>query len=102
MRLDFSKLEGFEWDSGNLEHIKKHRVNYQECEEAFLNRPFILSKDKAHSQIEERYQVLGKSNIERFLFLAFTIRSNKIRMISARDQNRKEKKEYQATGGEKR
>ena len=42
MVFDSSKIEGFEWDRGNLEHIKIHNVSYRECEDAFLNKPFIV------------------------------------------------------------
>lgn len=99
--FDPSKIEGFEWDQGNLEHIKKHNVGYKECEEIFFNTPLRVNKDKTHSQIEERLQALGKTNKERSLFIAFTIRENKVRIVSARDQNKKERKIYQ-NGGEKK
>ncbi|MFX0195841.1 MAG: BrnT family toxin [Candidatus Hodarchaeota archaeon] len=38
--------------------------------------------------------MLGKTDNERLLFVVFTIRSNKIRVISARDMNRKERRLY--------
>ena len=47
-----------------------------------------------HSQ-EKRYHVLGRSDAGRILFLVFTIRSNKIRIISARDQSKKERQIYE-------
>lgn len=100
MAFDLSKIEGFEWDNGNLEHIEKHDVGYKECEEVFFNKPLIVNKDKEHSQIEQRWEVLGRINKGRLLFIAFTIRKSKIRVISARDQNKKERKIYQ-NGGEK-
>lgn len=100
MKSDFSRLERFDWDKGNLGHIKKHRVNFRECEEVFLNRPLVLTRDETHSQIEERFRLFGKSNKGRLLFLIFTVRGSKIRVISARDQNKKEKGEYRKTGGE--
>ncbi len=95
MKIDFSLLEGFEWDKGNLVHIKKHRVDYRECEEVFVNAPFRLNEDKEHSGVEERLQVLGQTNVGRKLFLSFTIRNNKIRIISVRDQNKKERRGYE-------
>lgn len=98
--FDLSKIEGFEWDHGNLEHIRRHDVNYKECEEVFFNKPLRMNKDEMHSQIEERLQVLGKTNKERLLFIAFTVRRDKIRVVSARDQNKKERKNYQ-NGGER-
>lgn len=98
--FDLSNIEGFEWDKGNLEHIKKHNVHYRECEEAFFNKPLVVNEDETHSQTEERFRVYGKTNEERSLFMIFTIRNNKIRVISARDQSRKERKEFQEAGGE--
>lgn len=102
MNLDFdlSKLEGFQWDKGNLEHIKKHNVNYRECEESFLNKPIIVNKDETHSQKEDRFRVYGRTDKKRLLFIIFTIRINKVRVISARNQNKNERKEFQETGGE--
>lgn len=102
MALDFdlSKLEGFEWDKGNLKHIEKHNVNYRECEEAFLNKPLIVNGDETHSQTEERFRVYGKTNKSRLLCVIFMIRDNKIRVISARNQNKKERKEFKEAGGE--
>ena len=101
MVFDFSKLEGFEWDKGNLEHIQKHNVTPKECEGAFFNKPFILNEDEAHSQTEERFRVYGQTNKSRLLLIVFTLRNNAVRVISARDQNKKERKEFKKAGGEK-
>ena len=100
MNFDFTKIEGFDWDKGNLEHIQKHKVKVKECEEAFFNKPLIVNEDDSHSQTEERLRVYGQTNKSRLLFMIFTIRNNKIRVISARDQNKKERKEFQKVGGE--
>jgi uncharacterized protein len=99
MEIDFSKLEGFDWDEGNLIHIKKHKVEFSECEEVFNNAPFVL-EDKTHSGKEKRLQTLGKTSSGRGLFISFTIRKNKIRPISARDQNKKERIKMNELGGE--
>jgi uncharacterized DUF497 family protein len=86
---------GFDWDRGNLlKNWEKHRVAFWECEEVFLNQPLLLSDDTGHSGGETRFYALGKTESERALFLAFTVRQKKIRVISARDMNRREKKEY--------
>ncbi|MBI3290070.1 BrnT family toxin [Candidatus Microgenomates bacterium] len=98
--FDFSKTTGFEWDKANIEHIKKHDINYRECEEAILSEPLITNNDETHSQIEERFRAYGKTNNKRLILIIFTIRNNKIRVVSARDQSRKERKEFQETGGE--
>ena len=100
MAFDLSKIEGFEWDRGNLGHIKIHDVSYRECEDAFLNKPFVINEDEAHSQTEERFRAYGQTNKRKLIFIIFTIRNNRIRVISSRSQNKKERKEFEETGGE--
>ncbi len=91
----FSAAE-FEWDRGNIEkNWERHRVAYVECEEVLLNGQFIVSEDMAHSASEDRYRVLGKTDEGRILFLAFTLRGGKIRVITARDAHKKERKAYE-------
>ena len=93
--FDFSRIVGFDWDRGNKQkNWDKHQVDFRECEEVFFNRPLITGKDKTHSTHETRYYALGRTDASRPLFLAFTIRSNKIRIISAREQTSKEWQRY--------
>jgi len=90
--------EGFEWDEGNHDknHIK-HDVRHWECEQVFFNRPLLLQEDEKHSQHEKRHYVLGKTDENRKLFIAFAIRNRLIRIISARDMSRKERRIYEQT-----
>ena len=97
--VEFNKVEAFEWDKGNLEHIKKHGVDYMECENVFLNDPLIVTEDDKHSGAEKRYRVYGKTNRDRYLTIIITMRGGRIRVISARDQGKKERKEYLKKGG---
>ena len=93
-----TNLKGFDWDEGNITKTwEKHRVTHIECEEVFFNNPLVVRDDELHSKTEPRYYVLGKTIRERLLFLVFTIRNNKIRVISARDMNKKERKLYEQT-----
>lgn len=93
--LKLDKLVGFEWDKGNSNKNKiKHGVEDREAEEIFSNKPLIIFEDKAHSQQEQRWGSFGKTNEERRLAISFTVRSNKIRVISARDQSQKERTVY--------
>ncbi len=86
----------FDWDSGNLEkNWLKHGVSPLECEQVFFNQP-LIAPDVKHSQSEERFFALGRSDLDRYLFLSFTMRGQKIRIISARDMSRKERKIYGA------
>ena len=88
-------VDGFDWDKGNIEkNWEKHKVAHIECEEIFFNSPIVVKEDAIHSESENRYYVLGKTDTQRLLFVVFTIRGNKIRVISARDMNRKERKVY--------
>lgn|SRR5208283_983803 len=93
-----ASLEDFEWDEGNIKkNWKKHRISHIECEEIFFNNPIIVNKDTPHSPGEDRYFVLGKTDTDRLLFIVFTVRGTKIRIISARDMSRKERRAYEHT-----
>ncbi len=93
---DFSQIEGFEWDEGNIyKNWGKHKVTHFECEEIFFNQPLVVMPDIKHSEKEIRYYALGRTNQERFLFVVFTVRKKRIRVISARNMNKKERKWYQ-------
>ena len=88
----FAELEGFEWNNGNINKNRlKHDVNILECEEVFFNKPIIVLTDLKHSEVEERYRILGITAGKRKLALAITIRNKRIRVIMARDQSRKER-----------
>jgi len=92
----FSQVNGFEWDEGNItKNWEKHKVGHFECEEIFFNEPLIVQKDKEHSEEELRYFTLGITNSGRLLFVVFIIRKDKIRVISARDMIRKERRRYE-------
>jgi len=89
-------ITGFDWDEGNIQkNWLKHEVSTGECEEVFFNLPLLLHPDPKHSQAEVRYYVLGQTNAGRRLFIAFTLRGTKIRVISARDMSRKERAVYE-------
>jgi hypothetical protein len=90
-----AKCTGFDWDGGNSDkNLILHQVSNSECEEIFFNRPLIVADDKKHSITEKRYYVLGRTDADRYLFIAFTLRNNLIRVISARDMNDKETARY--------
>ncbi len=94
-------LTGFDWDDGNRDkNWIKHKVSNSECEEIFFNLPLLVEADAKHSIFEKRYYVLGQTNQSRFLFVIFTERNQKIRVISARDMNRKERSIYEKANTE--
>ena len=96
MRFVKDALE-FEWDNGNIGKNKKHNVEDKEAEEIFLDDRKKTFKDKLHSGGEERFRVVGKTKKGRLLFVVFTMRKGKIRIISARDINKKEVSLYEET-----
>ena len=94
-RNRLSQCKRFQWDEGNLDkNWLKHQVSRLEIEQVFFNRPLLVVVDDQHSQKEPRYFVLGKTDLERRLFISFTVRRDLIRIISARDTSRKERKVY--------
>ena len=90
----FNAIEGYDWDKHNTEKIaQKHGVLPMECEEALLG-DIIVVPDEKHSAIEQRYNALSTTFAGKMLFIVFTIRNEKIRVISARPMNKKEREVY--------
>lgn len=86
----------FEWDKGNIDkNLKRHAVSNQEVEEVFFDRYIKIFENIKHSQKEKRFTALGVTDKNRKLYLSFTIRNQKIRIISARDQSKKERRLYE-------
>ena len=93
--LDFSSAIEFDWSGGNAEkNQKKHNVTAREAEAVFFNRPLLVAPDNPHSKDEPRFLALGRTSEGRTLFVAFTLRGTRLRVISARDMSRRERKEY--------
>jgi hypothetical protein len=93
--LDTDSLDGFEWDDGNItKNWDRHQVSSTECEEVFLNKPLLLADDVRHSASEVRNYALGQTDNGRLLFIAFTVRGTRIRVISARPMSGKERQIY--------
>ncbi len=88
---------GFEWNDGNRDkNWEKHSVTDFECEEVFFNQPIVIRHDPKHSRREARYYALGRTDQARLLFVAFTVRRSLIRVISAREMTRKERRIYES------
>lgn len=81
---------GFEWDEANISHIARHKVLPKEAEEVFFDPDNILDEDIKHSTVEKRFLIIGKTRKGRLLYQIFTIRGDKMRIISSRDLNKKE------------
>jgi uncharacterized protein len=91
-----AQCAGFDWDEGNLPKLlERHKVSASEFEQMFFNAPLVAVSDEKHSDREERFFALGHTDAGRPLFVVFTLRNNLIRAISARNMNRKERREYE-------
>jgi hypothetical protein len=91
--IDLKAIEGFDWDEGNSrKSADKHGVSPSEAEQIFLSEP-LVAVDARHSASEPRYHALGRTDGNRLLHVTFTLRhgGTRIRVISARDMNRKER-----------
>jgi len=91
-----AQLEGFEWDSGNSHKPAKHGVTVKEAEESFFDPGARIQDDTPHSQAERRWWLWGGTTHGRRLKIAFTVRGRKIRVISARAMNKKERSFYES------
>lgn len=94
MIADKSSVE-FDWDEGNRDKPKKHGVTIEEAEEVFFDESKVVFSDWEHSGKEKRSTLLGKTRKERLLNITYTIRKRKIRIITARDLNKKEVQLYE-------
>ncbi|MBW1782976.1 MAG: BrnT family toxin [Deltaproteobacteria bacterium] len=99
MEKIFEQFSGFQWNRGNIDkNLIKHNVENWECEQVFFNRPLLVLDDPKYSAFEKRWAAFGKTDAERFLTVIFTNRKNLIRVISARDMNKRERKFYNEKG----
>ena len=98
MAVLLSKPISFEWDKGNRgKNEQKHQVSDEECEQVFFDPGKKIYPDPLHSGEEKRYILIGQTKRTRVLFIVFTLRRHKVRIISARDLNRREQKLYEET-----
>ena len=94
--IDLNKILGFQWDKWNIDKsYKKHGITPNETEEVFLDENVKIEKDIKHREQEERFIAIGKNIDGKILFVVFTVRVDKIRIISGRIANNKEKEVYQ-------
>lgn len=80
----------FQWDRGNQDkNWTKHQVRREEVEQVFLDPRKQSYPDPKHSQTEPRRIMVGKTTIGRLLLVVYTVRKHTVRVISARDLNKK-------------
>ena len=86
----------FEWDPRKAElNLRKHNVSFTEAGTIFGDDLAITVPDPDHSDDEDRYITIGWSNRRRLLMVSHTDRGDQIRIISARELTKAERKEYE-------
>ena len=94
--LDIETILGFEWDDGNIhKNEKKHGLKWSIIEEIFFNDPLLIVEDFKHSEKECRCVALGINNGGELITVIFTVRAQRIRVISARMMSKKERSIYE-------
>lgn len=90
----------FEWDPQKAAaNLRKHGVSFAEATTAFGDPWSITAPDPDHSYDEDRYILVGRSSQDRLLIVAHTDGDDRIRIISARELTRSERRDYEETLG---
>ena len=88
----------FEWDpSKAAENLRKHKVSFNEAATVFGDFLSTTASDPDHSGDEHRYITVGLSDRGRLLIVAHAERREWIRIISARNLTRSERRAYEET-----
>lgn len=86
----------FEWDEAKAAaNLRKHGISFEEAKTVFDNPLAVIFEDEAHSTDEFREIIIGHSQRNRLLLIAFTQRLDSIRIISARLATRQERQDYE-------
>ena len=92
---ELAECIGFDWDAGNAtKNWRRHRVTQTECEQVLLSAFALVTPDLRHSERENRFAALGRTDAGRDLLVVFTIRGSLLRVISARQMSRRERVIY--------
>jgi uncharacterized DUF497 family protein len=82
-----------EWDNNKAaSNLIKHKINFEDAKNIFLD-PNRLEREDKRDYNETRIQVIGIVN-QVVLFIVYTKRNGKNRIISARRANKNERRQY--------
>ena len=86
----------FEWNESKAKsNLAKHGVSFEEASTVFGDAASLTIPDLDHSQMEDRWIVLGQSHEGKLLVVVHVERVDNIRIISARRASRRERKSYE-------
>jgi uncharacterized DUF497 family protein len=86
----------FEWNPNKAnDNEQKHGVTFFEACEVFDDDYSSSAPDSDHSLVEYRYLIFGMSKGGKYLVVSYTERSERIRLISAREMTPHERQAYE-------
>ena len=86
----------FEWEATKAKtNLRKHGVGFGEGATIFADPLEITTFDPDHSEEEDRFITVGTSRTGRLLIVSHTDRGDRIRIISARELSRAERRTYE-------
>jgi uncharacterized DUF497 family protein len=91
-------MNKFEWDDGNYNHVildyPERNNSVEEVESIFEDPCLFVKLNKIDEHGEKRFYGIGTGNDDNEKFVVFVFRNDKIRVISCRRANKKERKIY--------
>jgi len=86
----------FEWDPHKAaKNLREHKVSFTEGATVFDDPLSVTVADPDHSMEEDRFIIVGQSYRRRLLIASFAERGDRIRIISARELTRAERRAYE-------
>ena len=86
----------FEFDPAKARaNLRKHRVSFADAEQA-LRDPAAVTIEDPDAEGEQRFVTLGIDTVGRVLVIAYTLRGDRIRLISARKASKGKARQYHA------
>lgn len=86
--------DAFEWDDGKAAaNWRRHRISFEMARAAFDDDFATEQADRDHDDAEECVTLLGIVE-HHLLFLSYTLRGNRIRIMSARKAEPHERRQY--------
>lgn len=86
----------FEWDEEKAKaNLRKHQISFEEAMTVFMDPQSLTRPDPKHSEEEDRFLDIGRSDRTRILVVVYTERDTRIRLISCRKAEQAERRIYE-------
>jgi hypothetical protein len=85
----------FEWDNQKaIVNLRQHDLSFESACEAFFD-PFLVVCNAEEVGDELRQKLVGMTRDWRVVLVVYVMRADRVRLISARDATRTERKSYE-------